>query len=229
MVKKKQTAPLHPQTPPLLVFLFCVATLGLYAYIWTTRRYREVNPDAKWLSHWLVPIGWAAACLYAGYLASATIPFVFEPQRGAVITVYAFYALWAIVHITTAWWLAIYLTRIVPDQKRLPIILMAFFFPSIAVYYLQSTMTGTINPNAQFARWFSIVTALMFGGGFAAITITQFHPIQTIEQYEIEYRAAREYTTCHEELNVRYPNDEIGPYEYQRYTDAYEYCESIMQ
>ncbi len=213
---------------PLLTFCISVVTVGLYSFIWTSRRYREITPEAGWTSHWLVPTAVSVLAVYVGFNLTTFLPFMFEPHVGAVITAYGYYALWGIVQAITAWWLVAYLTGICENQQRTPLVLMALFFSPLAIYYLQMGINSQKDAEDVYVKWLAVMTAIIFGVGIVAVVHSQYPIRQAVSQLESEFRAANEYVQCHEELGARYPNDEIGAYQYQVYLDAYQDCEEII-
>ena len=228
MTKKKQPISTHPHISPLLAFCISVVTIGLYSYIWTSRRYREVYPKAGWASHWLVPTTVSVLAVYVGFNLTTFLPFMFEPHDGAVITAYGYYALWGIAQVMTAWWLVTYLTRIRESQQKVPIIVMALFFSPLAIYYLQADINGQGGAEGTSVKWLAMAMAVVFGVGTVSVVYSQYPIPQMVWQLESDYQTVNEYIQCHEELGARYPNDEIGAYQYQNYLDAYDDCEAIV-
>ncbi len=229
MAKKKPLPPIHPRISPFTVLGLGVVTAGLYSYIWTARRYKEVDDDAGWASHWLVPacVILAAILLSVGF--TTVIPFVADPYQAAVASVYGNYALLGSVLIFGTWWMVRYMRRIDQEQQVLPLVFMSFFFSPLAIYYLQMELNERSDGSGVLTRWLAVVTSMVLGVGVFTAIYTRFPIDHEIMTLETEYRLANDYITCHEDLSARYPNDEVGAYQYQAYLDAYEDCEAIVE
>ena len=230
MAKKKQPEPpVHPQLSPLITLCLGIVTLGVYSYIWTSRRYREIDDDASWISHWLVPTVIAMVALVFGANLTTTVPFILKPGIGAVVTVVGYYILWGFVQVVSAWWMVVYMMRIDEDRKRVPLAIMTFFFSPIAVCYLQLKLNNQTWARRTRTRWLAVVLSI-FAGLSVVVAVYTMYPIKDeIRATENIFYAINEYAQCHEDLQRRYPNKEIGAYQYQVYSDAYDGCEAILE
>ncbi len=230
MAKKKQPEPpVHPQLSPLITLCLGIVTLGVYSYIWTSRRYREIDDDASWISHWLVPTVIAMVALVFGANLTTTVPFILKPGIGAVVTVVGYYVLWGFVQAVGAWWMVVYMMRIDENQKRIPLAIMTFFFSPIAVFYLQSKLDNRTWVRRTHARRLVVAVSVLASLSVVA-TVCAVYPVKNeIRVTESLFYAISEYTQCHEDLQRRYPNKEIGAYQYQVYSDAYDDCEAILE
>lgn len=228
MTYRKTPPPIHPPIHPLTAVGIGVITLGIYPFIWASRRVREANPHPRYMSHWTVPVCMVIIMIALSRGMTTVVPFIVDPALAAAISVYGNYALFLTTIGLGTWWLVYHFYQIDREQKLLPLILMTFFFSPLALYYLQMRINGLKRDDAMSIQWLTVAVAGVLSAGIATVILINFPIRPEIQRLEVEYRTANSYIQCHEDLGVRYPNEEITPYQYQAYVDDYEDCEAII-
>lgn len=224
----KHTQQTHQYISPWIVVALGIVTLGIYACAWTARRYKETNPEAGWVSHWLVPTMVVLVAIALSISFRMVAPFIVSPEAAAVSWVYSNIALLGVAGMLVTWWMVYYMRRIDTSQPLIPLILMSFFFSPLAAYYLQIEISDQPEKGSKVLRWSAVIASTLLGAGTIILIYMQSPIDQEITTLETEYRMTGEYIKCHEALGARFPNEEIGAYQYQTYLDAYDDCESII-
>lgn len=235
------------------VVLLTLVTGGVYAIFWVARirEYLEKNQKnaekvPRWL--WLVSIpvfsgialSVAVTALILGYSGTLSVDASLA-TFGVSCVLIGVYAL--VLGLWWLWYFAKAMAAITQGRIRRPASLTLYVFVGAFIvafyqYYinrLDSNKKGEVYTESA-GLW--VLVAVCACLGMVSITASAISTIAmlgetrtTIEHTQTNYnemtRLDKEYTTCIDALNQKYPDDYIGPVDEKAYDEAFAHCEAV--